>query len=480
MVEKALDCALHLGTSHSYPKQPWESNVFLREVLGNPVIPGAPCLPAYRSLVAPPPSKKQRLEALPVPEKKVLVRDSMYDHLQKHPDSDRACVLQKWAEILLLEPESTDPGKMLLKCVGNPDSAVRVLSDFFRAKATSTLRTRAGSLGMFLAWHKLTHPDIVVFPVSEERVYEYACFCRDNRKSASRMETLIGSLRYIGHTFKVEGALEAASSPRVQGASFGLYLNKAPRSRASDLTPAMLCWLEISCFARASAYDRLIAGMCMLCTMGRLRASDANRIRHAGMIGRYLEGSMSRTKTARSKEKATTFLPLVAPAIGPLGRCWLLEFIEARRELGLRDIPSIASRSHDLSFINVPSFATVDCEVQVPISSTELSDRLRALLASGFSSLELEGISSHSLKATLLSFANKWGTTLEVNELLGFHVNREHGSALNYTRDALCHPIRQLMSMVADLHEGKFMPDASRDCMDFPTTVGASALGTTV
>ena len=50
-----------------------------------------------------------------------------------------------------------------------------------------------------------------------------------------------------------------------------------------------------------------------------------------------------------------------------------------------------------------------------------------------------------------------------MNEILGYHVKKEHGSALNYTRDALSHPIRLLVSMIADIHEGKFVPDAPRD-----------------
>ena len=85
------------------------------------------------------------------------------------------------------------------------------------------------------------------------------------------------------------------------------------------------------------------------------------------------------------------------------------------------------------------------------------------ILSKGFDATEIDRISSHSLKATLLAYMNSWGSTFEVNEVLGYHVNKEHGSASNYTRDALSSPIRQLVSMLADVHEGKFIPDAPRD-----------------
>ncbi len=92
----------------------------------------------------------------------------------------------------------------------------------------------------------------------------------------------------------------------------------------------------------------------MLCSMGRLRCSDANRGRHAVLIGRFLKGSLTRTKNSRSKEKASSFIPLVVPAFGLLGKPWLLEFLRARVELGLRSLPSIESRAPDLTFILVP------------------------------------------------------------------------------------------------------------------------------
>lgn len=81
------------------------------------------------------------------------------------------------------------------------------------------------------------------------------------------------------------------------------------------------------------------------------------------------------------------------------------------------------------------------CRALLQLKSFELTDRLTAILGIGFSASDIDGISSRSLKATLLAFMNVCGSTFEVSEVLGFHADREHGSALNYTRDALSHPI---------------------------------------
>ena len=170
-----------------------------------------------------------------------MVRDSVYDQTQTHPDADRACAVVKWSDIFMLEPEATMPGKMLLRCAGSGESAMRTLKDLFRKKATSTVKQRAGSLSLFLAWFNVNRPFEEIFPIKGDAVYDYACDCRNNKVGASRVETLLGTLKFVGKGFQFPGAVEAAASPRVEGASYGLFLNKAPRARARALP--MLCSL---------------------------------------------------------------------------------------------------------------------------------------------------------------------------------------------------------------------------------------------
>ena len=366
-----------------------------------------------------------------------------------------------------MEPERPAAGRMLLRCAQDEVKVTRTMQDLFRSKSTSTLRTRVGSISLFFARMIATEPDWPVLPILEERLYEYACYCSDVGKSPSRLDTLLASLIYVGQAFGFEGAVEPAESTRVKGSSHAMFLNRQPRVRAAALHTTMVCWIEICCFAMPDAFDRVVAGLCMICIMGRLRCSDANRIRHAGLVGRYVEGALSRTKTSRSKEKATAFIPLVVPAFGLLGKPWFLEFVKARRAIGLRDIPGVQSQSHDLTFLLVPAHAGIAYEVQSPMDSGELTDRLRAMLSKGFSDEQLCGVSSHSLKATLLAYMNLWGCSLPTSELLGYHVNPEHQSALNYTRDCLSGPIREMVDMMSQVNEGTFVPQAARDAI-FP------------
>lgn len=58
---------------------------------------------------------------------------------------------------------------------------------------------------------------------------------------------------------------------------------------------------------------------------------------------------------------------------------------------------------------------------------------------------------------------NIWGCDLTKSELLGYHVNKEHSSALNYTRDCLSRPMRDMITVMRQINLGVFNPAAPRD-----------------
>ena len=301
------------------------------------------------------------------------------------------------------------------------------LCKLFRRKATSTLKMRVGSIGLYLAWFTTTYPDASPYPVGEEDVYDHACKCRDDGASASRLDTFISTLRFMGSMLKIPGAIEAADSARVQGVSHDMLLTRRPRHRAGMLTPTMLVWLELACYCLSSAFGRMLASAFLLCCYGRLRPSDANRIRHASLVGRYFEGSLTRTKTSQCKEKATAFIPLVVPGFGVLGNTWILEFLDARKQLELDAVPPLGTRDQDLAFIMVLSYDSLSYDTKLlPIQAGEVTDRLRLILSMVFSSESLRDVSSHSLKTMMLAYMNIFGASFQTNELLGYHVNKEH------------------------------------------------------
>ena len=72
------------------------------------------------------------------------------------------------------------------------------------------------------------------------------------------------------------------------------------------------------------------------------------------------------------------------------------------------------------------------------------------------------GISTHSLKATTLSWLAKAGVSEEKRRLLGYHVMPGTKTLLHYSRDALASPLRALSTVLGMIKDRQFFPDSSR------------------
>ena len=80
-----------------------------------------------------------------------------------------------------------------------------------------------------------------------------------------------------------------------------------------------------------------------------------------------------------------------------------------------------------------------------PLTSADTSVWLRAILVKhGVPPAELVKVGSHSLKATLLSWATKSGLKMGIRRLLGCRAKGKEKSTVTYSRDALAEPLRQL------------------------------------
>ena len=90
------------------------------------------------------------------------------------------------------------------------------------------------------------------------------------------------------------------------------------------------------------------------------------------------------------------------------------------------------------------------------------SKEITALLHKFLGPVEGRRISSHSLKATLLSWCSKFGINEHHQSMLGRHSDALKGAAPLYSRDLAVAPARSLQLVLAEVHLGKFVPDAPR------------------
>ena len=93
-----------------------------------------------------------------------------------------------------------------------------------------------------------------------------------------------------------------------------------------------------------------------------------------------------------------------------------------------------------------------------PSSQANAEERIRALLRRH---LDETKASTHSAKATLLSWAAKRGFTIEDRLMLGYH-SIAGTMALTYSRDAAARGLRLLEGLLSEVRVGSFLPDMTR------------------
>ena len=95
---------------------------------------------------------------------------------------------------------------------------------------------------------------------------------------------------------------------------------------------------------------------------------------------------------------------------------------------------------------------------QVPASSADISKFLQSIL----DPTSEQKLSSHSGKATLLSWSAKYGLPLETREVLGRHSRAASTTAAIYSRDLQGHAIESLVKVLHAVKAGRFDPEACR------------------
>ena len=200
-----------------------------------------------------------------------------------------------------------------------------------------------------------------------------------------------------------------------------------------------------------------MAGAFLCCLYTRSRWSD---FQHSNLLAtdpddnnpHFLELSIVDFKTKSANAWRGGLLAAVAPAVGVVEENWVVAWLRVRAEIK-------AHLSEGFPVMPAPDMAG-QATVR-PLSTKEASEWVRLLLSR--TGLDPKGrkISSHSAKATMLSFLAKYGAEISVREILGAHVSHLK-SVIRYSRDALAGPLRVLEQMLTDVRSGVFNPDDTR------------------
>ena len=382
--------------------------------------------------------------------------------MAKHPwpqDEDlmRHKSLLRWRKIIESDITTSKTGLQIEEAVNRTNEgsvAFAMIQDVFAKKSTATLQKRSGDMLRYSMWC-LARGVSCPWRLSEETVYQYVTYLKDNKARPTCASSFVSALRFSAHTYGLEGVVSALS-PRVLGSSEGQFMKRKPIKQALPLTVKQVYALETAAAFHEDMQLRFAAGYMCFCLFACCRFRDPMfgelwtldmPSEHFG----YVECKTRRHKTANIVRQAA-YLPLVAFTCGLSNRSWGSEFFR------LRDL-----FDPDDGFAGqyvLPAILRNGLWAQRPMTTSEGTQILRELLQETGSSVE--GISTHSLKTTLLSWAAKAQMDISDRRLLGHHVDPSTVSPLTYSRDALAGPLEKLWQIVCRVKEGRFLPDESR------------------
>ena len=149
---------------------------------------------------------------------------------------------------------------------------------------------------------------------------------------------------------------------------------------------------------------------------------------------------------------------MVLPAIGVQGREWITAAKMAFKDYGL------SLEGHIGGPLFRPPGADGNSHCKRGLTSQEVSRFLRVMLGENMTHDKESGpkLSSHSLKATVLSWAAKAGMAAQDKSILGRHVSAYTDSSAVYARDLSIGAVSRLQEVVLQIYRGEFLPDAPR------------------
>ncbi|CAE7927895.1 unnamed protein product [Symbiodinium necroappetens] len=330
----------------------------------------------------------------------------------KTDDQMLLAAFKKVRSIVLFHPEDSALGRSLVAMAGLfVEEAVlsRSIEDAFAGKAPGTLLKRASDFSRFAVW--AVRNRIRPLAPSEPQVYEYVSFLRHSGASATSADSFIKAMKFFMH--HTGAYLKSPVSARVSGVASSMELKKRPLWQAPPLPVTHVRALEEFVVDTEDHARATIAGFLLFCIYSSSRFSDAARasgisIDESGGAVVILETGTMHYKT-RAKDRQNRMLP----------RGSLTTHASCPR-LRLR-----------------------------PRGSSDLCD--------------LEAFTSHSLKATALSWSAKSGTmTYEEMLTQGHHVHPKLGMALLYSRDAMAEIMVKVGRIIRAIVSGGFSPDLPR------------------
>ena len=327
---------------------------------------------------------------------------------KKKLELSRACA--KWLSILELCPGASSVSSHLQSddSDGAAKSNVEVVESIIGVRSASTASSRANVLRKLLEWVFVNFPS-EPNPLAESLVWQYFSHLRSTGAAATSAASTMSALRYVQHIFGFENLSTVTGSRRLIGSSEIMFSMKDPTKQALVLTVDEVLTLHSKLVdSSLEVFDRIGSGYLLMCLYGRCRHSDLANVDHIDhehtSDSGFIEIFTRHHKTARGAAKKAMLLPILIPAVGIDNRNWVQVLHELMEGVGLCFEGKVGG-----PILRPPTAVGSEALCQRGLTSDECGRLLRSLLGLPIDSPGKgeTGVTSHSLKATGLSWATK-------------------------------------------------------------------------
>ena len=400
--------------------------------------------------VSTPVEKSRRLATSPSSWQQVVLSSDVATWQEMH-DAKLDIALKRWFDVIIMFPTSFQL-VFQLSTTTSVAEQMTMMRDVIGSRSPLTLLKRVNSITRYMTFLR---SKAITAPGVESDFYSFLNEQRDAGAPQSRLAALVESVRFMEHVIGLHGVVDLLSK-RCLGAA--KLPTAGPQQQAAPLRVAELVALhETLGDGTEDLWDRHMAGAFLCCVYTRSRWSDMQHTNFLladpdNAMPEFLELSIADYKTKAANSWRGGLLAAVAPAVGVTTENWVAEWLNVRAMLE-------APLSEGFPLMPAPDMSGVP--TKRPISTKEVAGLVRLILGKRGLAVGERRVSSHSGKATMLSFLAKYGAELTVREILGGHVSHLQ-SVIRYSRDALAEPLRVLSRMLRDVRAGIFVPDATR------------------
>ena len=389
---------------------------------------------------------------------------------QIEEDARRKTVLEQWAVLIMAVPQASLVGRqVLLETKSRAEHATILhcgtfIDDVLAMKSTATLVKRLGALRRFFTW--CSDQKCVPLPFSDSVLYTYLDSLREQGAAPSSGRSFLEAVHFTSVMFGIDGG--SVTSKRVQGVAAKMAINAPPLKQALALSVDHVQALEHIAVSADTAQERCLAGSLLVLLYARCHFGDGQRASSlsldmsaassASVERGFLELSMRTHKTATSLQRRRRILPVVAPIFSLSGCRCHKAWLDARQALKL-------PVEGDMRVPLLPFFDVHGTPTERGLTTSEGGALLRNLLQTNLPGVEVPHYTAHSLKVTCLAWLAKFGTSLAMRRILGYHVAPGASVAETYARDSLAAPLRELVRVLEAVKSGRFRPDDTRSGM---------------